>query len=468
MSCCKAEKFKWCSGLDAITSYDGKEYCIFHAPKGREGISIDIEKFNELVFKRIEEAKKSGQKCDLSGTLFEGPISFSQYNKENPLPFIKFQDVTFISDADFRHVSFNEEANFDRVCFKESMSFWQVDFRGRVSFSEATFFKNASWSGTKFAQEATFQLANFIEGAYFSDTTFNKSVNFRHSKFQGEMVLGGTFKGTVDFRQVLFGDNTEFRGTFSKEVSFWWSTFKAEADFRKIIFHKMTDFSRCSIEKTLLFVEVDLSYCSFLDCSIHNCQFIRCKWPRIRGRRALYDEKKKAPYEKVEELYRQLKWKYKEGHNEQEASTWHYSEKEMFRKKKWWRRFNPFSFSNLYWLSSGYGERPVRAGLILLLLFVSLVLITSSLGLVSSSGKPVYGVTTFKGFSDTFGSKFLPELEKTGLLIFNTIQYALFFKTPYFKPQTLSGDIILTIFTKLLMPIQAALFIFALRNRFRR
>ncbi|MBL7205672.1 MAG: pentapeptide repeat-containing protein [Desulfobacteraceae bacterium] len=466
MPCCKAEKFKWCKSLDTTTSDDGKEYCVFHALEGQKGIAI--EEFNELVLKRIEGAKDSGQKCDLSGTLFEGPISFNQYDEKNPLPFIIFREVTFIADADFRQVSFNEEVSFDKACFQESVSFSQVYFRGRVSFSEANFLKKAFWSGTIFDQEATFQLATFGEGAYFSDTIFNDSVNFRMVKFHGEAVVGGTFQGEVDFRQVLFGGDTEFRGTFNKEVSFWWSTFKAEADFRKIVFHKMTDFSRCSIEKTLLFVEVDLSYCSFLDCSIHDCQFIRCKWPRIRGREALYDEKKKASYGKVEELYRQLKWKYKEGHNEQETSRWHYSEKEMYRKKKWWRRFNPFSFSNLYWASSGYGERPVRAGIMLLLLFVSLVLFTSSLGLVSSSGKPVYGVNAFEGFSDTFGSKFFPELEKIGLIIYNTMQYALFFKTPYFKPETLSGDIILTIFTKLLMPIQAALFIFALRNRFRR
>jgi uncharacterized protein YjbI with pentapeptide repeats len=439
MPCCKADKFKWCGGLDTITSYDGKEYCIFHAPKGREGISINIEKFNERVFKRIEEAKKLGQKCNLSGTLFEGPISFSQYNKENPLPFINFQDVTFISDADFRHVSFNQEANFDRVCFKESVSFWQVDFRGRVSFSEATFFKSAFWSGTKFAQEATFQLANFIEGAYFSDTTFNKSVNFRQSKFQGEMVLGGTFKGPVDFRQVVFTGTIEIRGVFDQEVSFWWSTFKADADFREVAFNKTVDFGRCLIEKSLLFVEVDLSHCSFIDSNIRNCEFIRCKWPRIRGRKALCDEKDNSSYGKVEELYRQLKWKYKIGNNEQEVSSWHYAEKEMYRKKKPWRRFNPFSFSNLYWAFSGYGERPIRAGLMLLLFFASLVLITGSLGLISSSGNSVYGVTAFEGLSDLVGPKFEPELKRIGLLILNTIQYTVFFKTPYFKPETLSG-----------------------------
>lgn len=466
MPCCRSEKFKWCKSLDTTTCDDGKEYCIFHAPEGHKGIAI--EEFNELVLDRIKRAKQLGQKCDLSGTLFEGPISFREYDEDNPLPLVNFQEVTFIDSADFRHVSFNEEVTFDKAIFRESASFWHTSFRGRVSFSEAAFMKKASWHGTTFADKATFQLGTFAEGAYFSDITFYDSVNFRMVKFHGELVVGGTFQGEVDFRQVLFGDTTEFRGTFEKEVSFWWSTFKAEADFRNIVFRNMTDFSRCTIEKTMLFTEVDLSYCSFLDCRIYNCQFIRCKWPSIRGRKAVYDEKKKAAYEKLEEIYRQLKLKYKEGYNEQEASIWHYSEKEMFRKKKSWRRFNPFSFSNLYWASSGYGDRPVRAGTVFLFLFVTLVLLTCYLGLTSSSGKPVYGVKALKGFSDIFGPKFLPELDKLGLLIYSTVQYALFWETPYFKPETLTGGIIMAIFTKLLMPIQAALFILALRNRFRR
>jgi len=468
MPCCRAAKFKWCKDLDTITSYDGKEYCVFHSPKGREGISKDAEKFNELVFERIEAAKKLRQKCDLSGTIFEGPIAFSQYNKESPLPSINFHDVTFVSDVDFRYVSFIGETDFDRVHFKAGVTFWYADFRGRVSFSEAKFYKYASWGGTRFAQEATFQLTKFNEGAGFSDITSKKSVNFRHSRFHGEMVLGGKFEGTVDLRQVVFSGNVEIRGTFSQEVSFWWSTFKADADFRDVAFNQIVDFGRCLIEKSLLFVEVDLSHCSFIDSNVRNCEFIRCKWPQIRGRKALYDEKDSSSYGKVEELYRQLKWKYKIGNNEQEVSTWHYAEKEMYRKKQPWRRFNPFSFSNLYWAFSGYGERPIRAGLMLLLLFASLVLITGSLGLISSSGNSVYGVTAFEGLSDLVGPKFEPELKRIGLLIFNTIQYTLFFKLPYFKPETLSGDIILAIFAKLLIPVQAALFILALRNRLRR
>ncbi len=467
MPCCKAKKYKWCSSLNAISYYDGKEYCIYHVPEEWKG--MESEKFNELVFKKIQTAKNSDKQCDLSGTVFAGPIDFSQYNERGSLPFINFQEVMFGGDANFGNVTFDKEVRFDKAIFKKSVSFAHAWFKGRASFSEATFLKKASWLGAKFDQETTFLLAIFAEYAGFTGITFNSLVNFQYATFKGEVGVGGTFNGKVNFRQVTFGGNAEFRGTFSKEVSFYWSTFKAEADFRKISFHHTTDFSQCSIEKTLLFVEVDLSYCSFLDCNIHNCQFTLCKWPRIRGRIALYDEKEKEPsYERIEELYRQLKRKYKEEHNEQEASRWHYFEKEMYRKKKWWRRFNPFSFSNLYWVSSGYGERPVRAGIILLLLFVSLVLSSIYLGLVSSSGNPVYGVTALKGFSAVFESKFVPELEKIGILFYNTIQYALFFKTPFFKPETLSGDIVLTIFSKLLIPIQTALFIFALRNKFRR
>jgi len=46
------------------------------------------------------------------------------------------------------------------------------------------------------------------------------------------------------------------------------------------------------------------------------------------------------------------------------------AEKEMFRKSHPLRRFLP-SISTLYWLSSGYGERPVRAEIFLLLVLIN-------------------------------------------------------------------------------------------------
>ncbi|MBF0527277.1 MAG: hypothetical protein HQK56_19520, partial [Deltaproteobacteria bacterium] len=74
-------------------------------------------------------------------------------------------------------------------------------------------------------------------------------------------------------------------------------------------------------------------------------------------------------YTKVGDLYRRLKQKYKEEHNEPEASTWHYNEKEMFRKSSKRRRYS-LSLTDLYFVSSGYAERPVRAFFALIVLIV--------------------------------------------------------------------------------------------------
>jgi hypothetical protein len=83
-------------------------------------------------------------------------------------------------------------------------------------------------------------------------------------------------------------------------------------------------------------------------------------------------------------------------------------------------------------------------------------------GLISASGQEIFGVKIIKGFSGVI------EWKKFWLLIYNTIQNSFFIKDTFFKPQTLAGVIILTITTKLIIPIQAALFVLALRNKFRR
>jgi len=53
MPCCKAEEYTWCKDLPVVSykEIEGNEYCVFHAPKGQKGISL--EEFNELVFERI-------------------------------------------------------------------------------------------------------------------------------------------------------------------------------------------------------------------------------------------------------------------------------------------------------------------------------------------------------------------------------------------------------------------------------
>ena len=92
-------------------------------------------------------------------------------------------------------------------------------------------------------------------------------------------------------------------------------------------------------------------------------------WKNLPKRKLYYDN---AKINKVETLYRMLKQKYKEEHNDPEVSQWHYGEREMYRKGSRFRRYFPLSISNLYWLSSGYGERPARASIVLLCLVLSI------------------------------------------------------------------------------------------------
>ena len=435
MHCCKAKDYdKWCADLPTVyRSKIGEEYCVFHAPTEDKGQTP--EKFNQLVFDRIQSTKKNEEICNLKGTFFPWEIIFSHFNKENPFPIIDFIYAKFKDHADFEGSYFNTYVNFSGVVFEDWANFNNARFKHGARFEKAAFSGGAWFSGARFTDYPT-----------FDEVTFHNNVYFHDTDFEG----GASFKSTI---------------------------FHSRVHFKKAVFKKATFFNLCSAEKPIIFEKVDLSLVSFLDTDPLNLNFSDHRWPRHRGRNVLFDElqiKKELSwkeslkydeppsYDKVEYLYRKLKQKYKGEYNELEASNWHYGEKEMFRKKKWWRRFNPISFSSLYWASSGYGERPLRAGIVLIFLFAGVTFSMNVLGITSINGHEIFGVKEIKGFYSLFNSK------KFWLLINNSIQNVLFIKETYFKPETLSGSILQTILSKLLIPIQVALFVLALRNKFRR
>jgi uncharacterized protein YjbI with pentapeptide repeats len=452
MACCNAESFEWCKDLETVyTDEEGKDYCVFHALKGHKGVSV--EEFNNLIFQRIEEAKNSGQKCNLSATIFEGPIKFNQFDEKNPLPDIDFSFTIFTENAYFFSVTFSGYADFKNTTFKSNADFILVTFDGKASFINATFNKSSRFESTIFKNRTN-----------FDGVDFKGKLNFNLTTFDGPVF----FVGNAEIWNIFI--NSKLIRTYVKPKSNEPSpTFRKNASFRKTTFTKEAAFWGCLTEGIIRFEEVDLSRVSFLESNLRNFNFVRCIWHRKKGRDVLYDEvqikspEDKKAFEQVENLYRQLKQKYKKELNEPEVSNWHYGEKEMFRKKSMLRRYNPLSFSNLYWAFSGYGECPVRAGIMLLLLLIFIMTGMNYFGLIPfGNEKSFFGFTEINGFSGSF------DWEKFKLLVFNTIQYTLFFKTPFFKPETINGYIFQTIFTRLLIPIQATLFAFALRNKFRR
>jgi uncharacterized protein YjbI with pentapeptide repeats len=445
MTCCMSKKYNWCRDLQiAYSDNDGNDYCVFHAPKGTKG-NISLQSFNELVFAYINESLRSGVACDLSGTIFEGDISFTQYSDGFHLPQIKFSSAIFNGKVNFLKVIFEGNAIFNRVHFCGFTYFTAAKFTGDTWFTSATF-----------DNDLEFSKAEFIGKAYFNDSKFNGSTTFHSTIFNDE----------AEFSKVTFGGKTDFTfAEFREKADFSSSEFLEKGYFSDIQCFNGIRFTKVSVKDEIKFDIVNLERISFLDTNIRNINFIDCRWPKKYGRNILFDEIESSSYDrtKIATLYRQLKQKNKEEHNEPEVSNWHYGEKEMFRKSSSLRMLNPLSFSNLYWLTSGYGERPVRAGLFLIIFILATSVLSALTGLMPSNQVHYLGIDSIKGLAD------IMDFRKFTVLILNTFQYITFQKEPFFYPDSTS---ILGAYIKLsaqiLIPIQTALFIFALRNKFRR
>lgn len=472
MPCCKAQEYHWCKDLEPVKGYKddkGNEYCVFHAPQGQKGMSVEY--FNSEIFRRLNGALEKGQECDLSGTVFEGEIDFSLLNEKKELPAISFYAATFSEKAKFLGVTF-KEALFSMASFKEA-EFARVLFTERAEFSRVSFTERANFSGARFNGRADFPEAMFKE-AHFNSAEF-KEADFRVT----------TFSEAAYFSKATFSETTDFdRATFTGRATFYGAKFNGEVYFNDETFIGHAAFRNINIKGTVRYEAVNLERVSFTDTDMRMMDFINCKWPKKHGRDVLYDElelfkpefemprwrKLKARFfpdkekvKKVEILYRRLKQKYKDEHDDPGVSPWHYGEKEMFRKGSLFRRYFPLSFSNLYWLSSGYGERPARAGAALLLLILAATLLLAMSGLEVSNGadiKVIHGVT------NEMLSKGL-DVKTLWPLLLNTLKFATFQKDPFFVPKGWIGETV-KIFAQILIPIQAALLALAVRNRFRR
>lgn len=583
MACCQAAVYGWCRDLPLVDYRDesGKEYCVFHAPQQKKGISV--EQFNQHIFFRIEDAIKRQGECNLSGTVFEGDIHFRQFSEDHPFPEINFSKAifsgwtdfsstkfgaftsfaysefkkygvdftyTFFSDGakgvDFSWAQFHGDAYFKRVrflgritsfntskfsknaFFSESV-FNLVDFVGAsfqaVDFDEAIFNKSADFSYAHFMAEANFSKATFQRVLFnertvfdkkadfsdvafkqiadFSQATFNYTADFKNSNFNAEANFGQiTFNSIVDFTSASYNEGANFSGAtlngqgrflaafFKKEANFVRTVFRDETDFRGAMFGEGVNFEEAIFAKTgyffgnsfpsggdfrciklneqVNFQEVHLKKLLFADTDVRKIDFLNCYWPEKKGRRVFYDEielfsgEKDNSFEskikKIEILYRRLKQKYKEEHNDPEVSNWHYGEKEMARKRKPSTRYNPIGLSNIYWLSSGYGERPVRAGIFFILLILTASILFGLVGFAPSDDQGSGGVKLqhLTDFIDNFG-----------MLLLNTLQHVTFDKAPSFEPTSLTGKFF-KIAAQILIPIQAALLALAVRNRFRR
>jgi len=336
MPCCKAKGLSnWCAA-EPTFEYEGKEYCIFHAPAECPE-KQDVEAFNKKVFERIDKCKEDGKKCNLSGAIFPGDISFSAYNKDNPLPAISFNYATFSGNvfcntavfsgySSFNFATFSGGSEFQYAKFKWYSSFISATFSGHSNFFYATFGGDSYFIYATFGGYSNFKSAKFSCKSKFFSATFSGLSSFILAKFIGKSDFirttfsgdsyfdNATFSGDSDFRSVTFSGNSDFRdATFSGKSNFGHATFERSADFLDSKFKKLASFdqshfkhhacfrrttfdagtfSDCIVDKHIEFERADISRLSLLRAPIESMRFIDCIWPESKGRKVVYDARK--------------------------------------------------------------------------------------------------------------------------------------------------------------------------------
>lgn len=130
--CYKQKEYgDWCQGEETLRAENTGYYCIFHLPKGvnEKGSAV----LKTRVFQRINDAKVSGKACNLSGTVFNDDISFSQFNKDGPMPEVDFSYAVFHGQADFRGVVFEGMTSFGWATVEKDAYFNSAFFKkGRI------------------------------------------------------------------------------------------------------------------------------------------------------------------------------------------------------------------------------------------------------------------------------------------------------------------------------------------------
>ncbi len=507
MRCCVADDYGWCDEVDILVTHEGEDYCIFHAPAECEEKLAKWD--NSFVFRLIRKESEQNASCNLSGTVFPLRINFREFGQSNKLPHIDFSSTFFAERVFFRRVVFGGYVDFKDAVFNKAAHFDTTIFAGRGSFSDTRFkadaiFKNSTFSEyadfsdvffdkytiflgstfdkaadfTKaiFGQEASesgtnFSGATFGVDAFFENSIFNGDANFCDSTFRaGADFSGVKFKKDANFESATFVASSFFSPAFFSTVSFTETKFEVTAYFSQAVF-VAGNFQNCHVGGRLEFDRADLRGLSLLGSPIESFRFISCDWPTTNTRNVVYDARevkgrgyfsinnvdksKLAPFDDLtdvpkpkhlEDLFRRLKKVAKDESDEMMASDWHYNEKEMQQRRlstsnkglKWskkaWRTIFLQGLLKAYKWVSGYGEDPLRAA------FCFLGLITI----------PLFfnGLVTPTPFPGEF-NHYLP-LVKSSI------------------PASVISAPRLAAFWQLIITIQAALFAFALRNKFRR
>lgn len=427
-----------CKGLPKFGDYEGRPYCVLHYP----------DKKKLKGFRAAVDQKLRAQDFNFQGVWFPERTSFT--------------------------ISFTKEASFTNAVFVEDIDFSNVTFGKRVDFSSATFCGTAEFNGAEFQDIAIFDSCKFLKNADFFHAIFEHKANFRYSVFSAEANFQTTFVGEVDFLYVFFRGEAYFRyATFNGPVNFRSATFNDYLRFGggELFEEAAFDFQFARIDKPdrVSFNSLTLRPFWFVNVNARRFDFINVKWRwkalRIKSEVCELEKKEVADADRLLAVaFRNLAFNAEENHRFEEASQFRYLAWQVWRQNE--RQDSVTALiAWLYWVASGYGERILRACLVLVgiwLLFATLYSVgtnvtrvgfgsetaPSSLGRVNENANPPPAPLPYR---------------KSLIYSLNTMTL----QKPDPKPITLVAKGLVLLET-IVGPIQAALLVLAIRRKFMR
>jgi len=409
-------------------------------------------------------------------------------------PDVSFEEFDFDTAADFSYATFNEKANFSRARFCAA-NFDFVHFNVAANFTSASFSKRAHFTSTSFRDGAYFNHANFSDVVefgsarfrvvgYFGYTSF-QAANFSNATFSAELVdfSGATFSGAADFSGAKFDGVAEFGyasfsaeayfidASFGAAVNFSFATFKHQVKFAgkeaNAVFAEPSyldlRFARIEQPEIISFHTITLRPSWFVNVDARKFEFsnVDWYWRSINKEIAsLQNSDVSSPYRMLAIACRHLALNAEENHRYEEASKFRYTAMDA-RRLEQWRGFDFRRLSWWYWLASGYGERILRAALVLLGILLFSAALYTHVGFAQWEPKLESESDLAAAKRDEIGAP---------LKIPRALTYSvavMIFQRPEPRPATTAAQTIVLLET-ILGPVQAALVALGIRRKFMR
>jgi hypothetical protein len=429
------------------TSFDGASF-------------VDYANFDQVTF---------DEKASFLASKFKSGANFlhAAFNGDADFTGIKlagisyFRSVRFFKDVDFKHARF-DATNFRNASFGGSAKFENSVFRSDADFFSATFSALVNFYSVSFIGSSNFRRAAFSALTSFDRSTFTGAAYFSHASFGNEAV----------FTEVTFSSAASFGGTsFATSADFSYAHFKDVAGFAEDppqpVFgnNSFLDLQYSRVEKPgqLAFHSVTLRPYWFVNADARRFDFINVKWHWRRVDQevtSLVDRRVLSPHSLLAIACRHLAVNAEENHRYEDASKFRYMAMEA-RRRETWRGFVPWRLSWWYWLASGYGERVLKAFLMLLGMLVLSALLYNHLGFARWEPRLSSESDLASVKRDDVGAPLKFSRALTYSLGVMTLQ------KPEPRPATTAAQTVVLLET-IFGPVQAALLALAIRRKFMR